>query len=267
MPRLKRYLDESAGVPVQDVWTDRAPINSQARERLGYPTQKPEALLRRIIQASSDVDDIVLDPFCGCGTTVTVAECMQRRWIGIDISPTAVELMRRRLSRATKGACKPIVYGLPVTEEQLRALKPFEFQNWVIQRFHGTHSLRKSGDMGIDGWSYLVNDPIQVKQSPKVGRNVVDNFETAMRRADKTEGYIVSFGFTKDAREEVARARWYDKLDIRLVTVAELLRPKPEERGPIFPQPASVEDLPLIASRAPEAKPTAEELIASDRTG
>lgn len=130
LPQLKRYLDESQGVPVQDVWTDTAPINSQARERLGYPTQKPEALLGRIIAVSSNEGDIILDPFCGCGTTVTVAEKMQRRWIGIDISPTAVNIMRRRLIKATNTRLDPIIIGLPETQEELRALKPFEFQNW-----------------------------------------------------------------------------------------------------------------------------------------
>lgn len=169
LPRLKRYLDESQGVSVQDVWTDTAPINSQARERLGYPTQKPEALLERIIAASSNEGDVVLDPFCGCGTTVAVAERMDRKWIGIDISPTAVNLMRRRLEKATNRRCTPKVIGLPVTADELRNLKPFEFQNWVIQKFWGTHSPRKSGDMGIDGYSFMVNDPIQVKQSDHEG--------------------------------------------------------------------------------------------------
>lgn len=182
LPRLKRYLDESQGVSVQDVWTDTAPINSQARERLGYPTQKPEALLERIIAASSNEGDVVLDPFCGCGTTVAVAERMDRKWIGIDISPTAVNLMKRRLEKATNRRCTPKVIGLPVTADELRNLKPFEFQNWVIQKFWGTHSPRKSGDMGIDGYSFMVNDPIQVKQSDHVGRNVVDNFERLRAR-------------------------------------------------------------------------------------
>jgi SAM-dependent methyltransferase len=205
-PEHKRYLDDMPGVGLQDVWTDIDPINSRAVERLGYPTQKPEALLERIIAASSDEGATVLDPFCGCGTTVAVAERMGRRWIGIDISPTAVNLMKRRLERATKRRCTPKIIGLPVTADELRKLKPFEFQNWVIQKFWGTHSPRKSGDMGIDGYSFMVNDPIQVKQSDHVGRNVVDNFETAVRRAGKDKGYVVAFSFTRGAYEEVARA-------------------------------------------------------------
>lgn len=99
---------------------------------------------------------------------------MNRQWIGIDISPTAVNIMMTRVRKATRGAATPKVVGLPVTVEDLRELKPFEFQNWVIQKFWGTHSPRKSGDMGIDGYSFMVNDPIQVKQSERVGRNVVE---------------------------------------------------------------------------------------------
>ncbi|WP_084598998.1 site-specific DNA-methyltransferase [Actinoplanes subtropicus] len=144
LPRLKRYLDNNAGVPVQDLWTDIAAINSQARERLGYPTQKPESLLERIIAASSHEDDVVLDPFCGCGTTVSVAERLNRRWIGIDISPTAVNLMVRRLKKYNP-RLQFLTEGLPVTENDLRRLRPFEFQNWVIQKFNGTHSTRNQG--------------------------------------------------------------------------------------------------------------------------
>jgi site-specific DNA-methyltransferase (adenine-specific) len=95
--RLKRYLDEMPGRPLQALWDDISPINSQAQERLGYPTQKPEALLERIILASSNEGDIVLDPFCGCGTTIAVAERLKRRWIGIDVTYVSVDLMERRL--------------------------------------------------------------------------------------------------------------------------------------------------------------------------
>ncbi len=95
-PQLKRYLDEMDGVLLGNVWTDIAPINSRAQERLGYPTQKPEALLERIIKASSNEGDLILDPFCGCGTTIAVAQRLKRRWIGVDVSPFAIELVRRK---------------------------------------------------------------------------------------------------------------------------------------------------------------------------
>ena len=95
-PRYKRYLDEMPGTPITDVWTDIPPINSQAQERLGYPTQKPLALLERIIRRPINEDDIVLDPFCGCGTAVHAAHKLGRRWIGIDITWLAIALVKRR---------------------------------------------------------------------------------------------------------------------------------------------------------------------------
>ena len=100
VPRYKRYLDEMPGVPLQDIWTDIPPIASQAKERIGYPTQKPIALLERIISASSNPGDVVLDPFCGCATACVAAEQLGRRWIGIDISPKAVELVNMRLRQS-----------------------------------------------------------------------------------------------------------------------------------------------------------------------
>lgn len=261
LPRLKRYLKEDEGIPLQDVWTDISPLNSQARERLGYPTQKPESLLERIITSSSSDGDVVLDPFCGCGTTVSVAERLSRKWIGIDISPTAVNLIERRMKRMTPTG-KIRIIGMPETESELHKLKPFEFQNWVIQRFVGTHSPRKSGDMGIDGYSFMVNHPIQVKHSERVGRNVVDNFETAIRRAGHDTGYIVAFSFTRGAREEAARARWQDKVEVRLLTVEDLLKPRLHEH---VPELASVTQLPFPPSRSLESRPSVEELIESDR--
>ena len=93
-PRLKRYLDEMPGNLITTVWTDINPINSQAQERLGYPTQKPIALLERIIQASSNEGDIVLDPFCGCGTAVAAAEKLKRQWVGIDITHLSISLLK-----------------------------------------------------------------------------------------------------------------------------------------------------------------------------
>ncbi len=254
----QRMKGESKKSP--DYW-DIPTINNMAKERLGYPTQKPEALLQQIIESSSRPGDVVLDPFAGCGTALVVAERLRRRWVGIDISPTAVELMRRRMGRI--GSASISVVGMPTTVEDLRLLKPFEFQNWVINKFVGTHSPRKSGDMGIDGFSFFNRYPIQVKQSEKVGRNVVDNFETAIRRNGDTAGYIVSFSFTRDAREEVARARLSDGLNIKLVTVADLLIDVPDledaaaSGGILFAEP------PLIAPREADARPSAEELLNS----
>ncbi len=221
VPRFKRYLDESRGIALQDLWTDIDPINSQAAERLGYPTQKPEALIERILASSTKHGQIVLDPFCGCGTTIAVAQQMQRKWIGIDISPQAAAIMKRRVDGFGANA---IVTGLPATIEDLRELGHFEFQNWIIDEVNGVRRQRKSSDLGIDGYSYLERCPIQVKQSDSVGRNVVDNFETAMQRDGKEVGYIVAFSFTKGAYDEAARSREVGKTSVHLVPVVQLLQ-------------------------------------------
>ncbi len=220
VPRYKRYLDEMPGMPVQDVWTDIQSIQSQSRERLGYPTQKPEALLERIIKASSNTTDIVLDPMCGCGTAIAVAQKLGRRWIGIDISPTACKLMAKRMRKL--GVEKMELLGMPMTIDEIRALPPFEFQNWVCQKLMARVSEKKVGDMGVDG-RLFDGSPLQVKQSENVGRNVIDNFETAIRRMKKIKGIIVALSFSKGAYEEVARAKNQDGLDIELKTIQDIL--------------------------------------------
>jgi DNA modification methylase len=236
-PEYKQYEWELKGVLISNIWTDINQINPAARERLGYPTQKPEALLERIIKASSNPGDIVLDAFCGCGTTMAVAHKLGRRWIGIDISPTAIKTVDDRLRRV--GSKKDegrgiiatdqdyIVVGMPVRADELKRLKPFEFQNWVINEMAARHSRKKVGDMGLDG--YLARDlyheeaGIQVKQTENVGRNVVDNFETALKRAKYKRGYLVAFSFGKGAVEEVARLKNEGDVNIILVTVDDLL--------------------------------------------
>lgn len=260
----KHYLGEQKGPKVTDVWSDFGPLQAANIEKLGYPTQKPEALLSRIINASSGPDEVVLDPFCGCGTTIAAASKLGRQWIGIDISPTAIEIMRRRL---LKFGVNPIIENAVETLIDLKALRPFEFQNWVINAMNGAHSPKKVGDMGIDGFSFLTRDPIQVKQSEHVGRPTVDSFQTAMRRNNSDAGYIVGFSFTRDAFEEVARVK-KEGLAINLVKVAELLllAKRPGSRiASVGPQPATVSDLPLLPKRKPEDLPTAAELIASVR--
>ncbi len=260
MPQYKRYRDELKGKAVADIWDDIDRINPVGSERLGFPTQKPVALMERIISASSNPGDIVLDPFCGCGTTLVAAQLLGRPWIGIDISPTAVDLEKRRLVKL--GAETVKLVGMPVTEAQLHALKPFEFQNWVINRMNGSHSPRKSGDMGIDGLSFMLHEPIQVKQSSGIGRNVVDNFETAIKRSGNTKGYIVAFSFGKGAYEEAARVKGADGLTIELLTVGDLLEGKADLVTPetgLFGA-----DAPMPEPRAPEARPSVEELVASE---
>jgi len=225
----KRYLDELKGSPVQNLWDDIQMVSSQSSERLGYPTQKPVALLERIIKTATDEGDIVLDPFCGCGTTLVASQKLGRKWIGIDISPTACKLMKKRMQKEFKVNAQ-LVRG-EVDMNYINKLAPFEFQNWVVvSKFLGKASDRRSGDMGIDGFSpeVLGGYPIQVKQSESIGRNVVDNFETAIRRINKKKGYIVAYSFVKSAYEEAARSKNQDGLEIVLRTVQELIDGKTE---------------------------------------
>lgn len=280
-----KYFDEglrAEGTPVNDWWTDVPKITSPTdAEKLGWPTQKSEALLERIIAASSREGDVVLDPFCGCGTTVAVAHRLKRQWIGIDISPTATGVMRQRMAKL--GATAQ-VEGLPVTADELRELKPFEFQNWVIRQVQGAAASRKSGDMGIDGYSFMEHLPIQVKRSDHVGRNIVDNFETAVKRDGRSKGYIIAFSFTRGAYEEAARVRAADNCEIVLVTVSDLLDAS-ETLAPVAPRsrpprrPPTVDLMNLLAGwqRSAEewsitgpsparSRPTADQLFASARS-
>lgn len=217
----KHYLEEQDGPIVGDVWTDIPPLQAASAERLGYPTQKPEALLERIIEAGSAPGSIVLDPFCGCGTTIAVAEKLQRQWIGIDISFQAVEIIKLRMNKL---GASPKVLGLPTNAGDLRSLGPFEFQHWIIQRVMGTPSPRDVADGGIDGFSFFEQLPIQVKQRERVGREDVDKFETAIERTEKDKGYIVAFSFTRTAREECSRARRAGGPEVVLVEVEDVVR-------------------------------------------
>jgi site-specific DNA-methyltransferase (adenine-specific) len=223
-PRYKRYLDESKGLPVGSVWDDINPVNSQAKEGVGYPTQKPLALLDRIIRTSSNPGDIVLDAFCGCGTALVTAENLNRKWIGIDVSPTACRVMATRL----KDVCKLregvdfVVRDLPRQVSQLREMPAFEFENWAVIALGGIPNKVQVGDLGIDGRIYPVSAtpksgkrkerqldfmdqwyPIQVKQKDKVGRPDIDSFEAVMVRENRTKGFFVGFAFSSDAEREI----------------------------------------------------------------
>jgi len=250
-PQLKRYLDEMHGIPMGSVWTDIDPINSQALERLGYPTQKPLALLERIVKASSKENDIVLDAFCGCGTALVAAQNLKRQWIGIDYSPTACRVMAKRLKKdcGLKEDEKLwaigrgfVVRDLPKTEEELRKYPPFEFENWAVVALGGIPNKAQVGDFGIDGRIYPVGAmpaqraretgemefmdvwyPVQVKQRDKVGRPDIDAFEAVMIREDRKLGYFVGFDFSGDALFEIDRFRRKEGCEIKPLTVREIL--------------------------------------------
>ncbi len=158
-PQLKRYLLEMDGGVMGTVWTDIAPINSQARERLRYPTQKPLALLERILSASSNEGDVVLDPFCGCGTTVHAAEKLKRQWIGIDITQLSISLIEKRLRDAFPGI-KFEIHGSPKDLDgarDLAARDKYQFQWWAVSLVDAVpqNSKRKGADGGIEGHIYF----------------------------------------------------------------------------------------------------------------
>lgn len=227
--RYKRYLDEQEGRPIDTLWTDIAPVNAMAIERIGYPTQKPLALLNRIIETSSNANDVVLDAFCGCGTAVVSAQGLKRQWIGIDVSPTACRVMAQRLrkecgleedERLWKIGRGFVVRDLPWNEEQLRKIPPFEFENWAVIALGGIPNKTQVGDMGIDGRIYPVSAapkkmakaklafmddwyPVQVKQKDRAGRPDIDAFEAMMMRSDRNKGFFVSFGYSSDALREI----------------------------------------------------------------
>ena len=239
--RVKKYLDEMSGVPVGNIWTDIPQLSSQSSERLGYPTQKPLALLDRIIKTSSNPADIVLDAFCGCGTAIVSAQNLGRRWIGIDISPTACRVMAKRL-RKDCGLIEGedfVVRDLPRSEDELRKIPPFEFENWAVIALGGIKNKTQVGDMGIDGRVYPAHSmptkredqlgfmdvwyPIQVKQKDRAGRPDIDAFEAAMIRENRTKGFFVSFAFTRDALTEIGAFFRREGRVIVPLTVREIL--------------------------------------------
>jgi DNA modification methylase len=240
--QLKRYLDEMSGVLLGNVWTDIPPINSQAAERLGYPTQKPLALLERII-ASSNPGDLVLDPFCGCGTAVIAAEKLKRNWIGIDITHLAMTLIKNRLMDSFGEESLPRVIGEPVSvpdAEALAAQDPWQFQWWALGLVGARPVEHKKGaDRGIDGRLFFHDEAKgktkQVIISVKAGEtcNVahVRDLEGVLTREQAEIGVLISMKEpTQPMRTEAASAGFYSSPGwhtkhprVQILTVADLL--------------------------------------------
>ncbi len=251
VPQYKRYLDEMPGVPLQDIWTDINPIAPQAAERLGYPTQKPESLLERIISASSNEGDVVLDPFCGCGTTVSVAHALSRKWVGIDITHLAVALMKHRL-RDTFGdgvEAEYEVIGEPVSvsgAKELAAADPYQFQWWALGLVGAAPRQKKKGaDKGIDGRLYFHDDESgktkQVILSVKAGKTSaphVRDLRGVIEREGAEIGVLLTMQEpTKPMKKEAAAAGFYttpwgNHPRIQILTVEELLEGKQIDRPP-----------------------------------
>jgi len=233
-PRLKRYLEEQKGNLLGNIWTDILNVQAHAKERIGYPTQKPEALLERIIQCASNEEDTILDPFIGGGTAIVVAERLKRQWIGIDQSVAAIKVSDLRLQAKSDLFSKPFTVQLHKYDyDTLRYKDAFEFESWIITQYGGMPNIKQKGDLGIDGRT-KEGKPIQVKRSDNIGRNVVDNFASACKRYDKSlfeknhhaqepVGVIIAFSFGKGAVQEVARLKNEEGLIIQLITVEEII--------------------------------------------
>ena len=204
VPRYKRYLDEVKGVAIGDVWTDLSAINSMAKERLGYPTQKPLTLLERIIAASSNEGNVVLDPFCGCGTTVDAAQRLGRRWIGIDIAVHAIKVIEARLAREFKGAVQFSLEGLPrdfASALKLAETDKYQFQWWANYLFdpHALREHKKGADRGVDGEIFFPNGPgkpwgrmlTSVKGGEHVSPGMVRDFGRVIEREKAVMGLFI----------------------------------------------------------------------------
>jgi site-specific DNA-methyltransferase (adenine-specific) len=204
VPQLKRYLDEQRGIPLGDVWTDIPPINSQAQERLGYPTQKPRALLERIIAASSNPGDVVLDPFCGCGTAVDAAQKLGRQWIGIDVTHLAIGLIEKRMREGYGDDLPFETIGSPkdlASAQRLAVDDPHQFQHWITLKLGGYPWMggKKGGDKGVDGYFYYIGEGgatetgvISVKAGGNVNPNMVRDIGRVMARDGHKLGLFVT---------------------------------------------------------------------------
>jgi hypothetical protein len=250
MPRFKRYLNEEAGVPIVDVVTDINPIGAQAAERLGYPTQKPQALLERIISASSNPGDVVLDPFCGCGTTIAAAQALGRPWIGIDITHLAITLIKQRLkdsfgieqvvrtSLSGKGETAKVgeaaaeygqatkrpfhVVGEPASEPDAAALAasdPYQFQWWALGLVGARPVEQKKGaDKGIDGRIVFQGDKpgsfesvILSVKAGKTGAAHIRDLKGVLEREKAAIGVLISMQeATSPMKTEAVTAGFYE---------------------------------------------------------
>jgi len=242
-PALKRYLDEQKGSPITDFWDDIAPLNSQAQERLGYPTQKPLALLERIIAASSNERDVILDPFCGCGTAVHAAQKLGRQWIGIDITHLAIGLIERRLKDAFPGIAFQ-VHGTPKDMGGARDLMkrdPYQFQWWAVSLIEAQPygGKKKGADSGIDGLIYFRSDAksteravVSVKGGEHVGVPMVRDLKGVLEREKAPIGVFLTLTEpTKPMITEAAAAGFYELGGrryprVQIITIEQALRGK-----------------------------------------
>ncbi len=253
MRGLKTYLDDLPGIPLQSIWTDVDRIGNTSGERLGYPTQKPEALLERIIATSSNPGDVVLDPFCGCGTTVSAAQQLHRRWIGIDVTYLAIGLIKTRLRDAYGDTSQYRVIGEPTTVEDAEKLaeqEPYQFQAWALGLVGARPSgdVKKGADKGIDGRLLFHDGSEKTRQivlSVKAGKlhaNYIRDLRGVLEREKADIAVLLSFQTpTKLMRQEAALAGFYTSpwgkhARLQLLTVADLL----DGKGIDYPRTAGI---------------------------
>jgi site-specific DNA-methyltransferase (adenine-specific) len=252
VPRYKRYLDEMKGIPVGDVWVDIPAINSQAQERLGYPTQKPIALLERIIRASSNEGDVVLDPFCGCGTAVDAAQKLGRRWIGIDITHLAIGMIEKRLRDGYGEDVQFETIGVPkdwASAKKLAADDPHQFQHWACWQVGGYPWMggKKGGDKGVDGYfNYLgpggsiEMGVISVKAGDNVNPGMVRDLGRVMERDGHKLGLFLSAALPTKGMEAEATSHGLVETEfgrfpkLQIFTLAELFQGKRPQLPPVL---------------------------------
>ena len=253
VPALIRYLDKQRGNPIGDIWTDIIPVQAQAAERLGYPTQKPMQLLERIILSSSNENDVVLDPFCGCGTTITVAEKLKRKWVGIDITHLAIALQKYRLKDSfnIEEGNEYNVIGEPNTLSAAKQLAKdkdgrYQFQWWALSLIKaqpvggmkGSRIGKKGKDRGIDGIIQFIDDPslkpkkilVQVK-SGKVNSKDIRDLRGSLEREKAVQAVFITLEKpTKDMKKEAITAGFYEShhwgkkySKIQILTIEDLL--------------------------------------------
>jgi len=276
MPRLKQYPEDLPGVPLQDIFADIRPMHNLSEERLGYPTQKPVALLERIISASSNPGDTVLDPFCGCGTAIDAAQKLGRQWIGIDVTHLAIGLVEKRLREAYGDTAQWETIGVPkdlASAQRLAEDKPHDFQNWICLQLGGWPWMggKKGGDKGVDGYFYYVGEGGQTETgviSVKAGHNVnpgmVRDLWGVMQRDGHKLGLFVCAALPTRGMEEEAASHGLIETEfgrfpaLQLFTLAELF----QDRRPKLPPLVSPNRrAPRVETRASHQKGSQGELL------
>lgn len=271
VPAYKRYLDEMPGIPLQDLWDDISPIGAQAEERLGYPTQKPEALLERILRTSSNEGDIILDPFCGCGTATAVAQKLKRRWIGIDVTHLAITLIKHRLRDAFGNGAQYSVIGEPVSVPDARTLAEqdrFQFQFWSLGLVGARPIDEKRGaDRGIDGRLYFHDDPngktkqiiFSVKSGNVSSRDIRD-LRGVIEREDAAIGVMITLEEPTQQMSTEAASSGFFKSEVwakeyprlQILTVEELLSGKEVQYPPSQQVNATFKKAPKVETESGE---------------